>query len=128
MKIKYKRWCHTKAKSKLYELREEKGWTDDDLARAAGISKSTVNRIENNRVSPTLDTLVMLSEALNCNISELYYLDKEWCVNRMESFVPYMEQLREIDRFIRKIWYTMEKVAGRNRWRSQTGRSTSGWL
>lgn len=68
---------HTKAKSKIYELRAAKGWTDDELARAAGISKSTVNRIENNMVSPTLDTLVMLSEALNCNISELYYLDKE---------------------------------------------------
>ena len=58
-------------------MREEKGWTDDELARAAGISKSTVNRIENNRVSPTLETLVMLSEALDCNISELYYMDKE---------------------------------------------------
>lgn len=64
-----------KIKSLLYELRLEKGWTEADLARASGVTKSTINRIENNQASPTLITMVKLSLALGCKVDDLFYFE-----------------------------------------------------
>jgi transcriptional regulator with XRE-family HTH domain len=45
-------------------LRQRAGWSLGDLARAAGVSKSTVSTIEGGDGNPGLETLVALSVAL----------------------------------------------------------------
>ena len=42
------------------------------LAELSGVSKSTINNIENNRYEPTLLTICMLAEALNASPEDLY--------------------------------------------------------
>lgn len=40
-----------------------------------GISKSTINRISNNQVSPTMDVMEQLAKGLGIKISDLYSSD-----------------------------------------------------
>lgn len=48
----------------IYKLRLKKGLTQQGLALEAGIDRKTINRIECGHFSPSLDTLVRLSEVL----------------------------------------------------------------
>ncbi len=57
--------------SRLADLRHARDWSQDDLARRAGVDRKTVNRIEKGHFSPSLDTLVRLSVALSCTLSSL---------------------------------------------------------
>lgn len=57
--------------ARLAETRHARDWSQDDLARRAGVDRKTVNRIEKGHFSPSLDTLVRLSVALGCSLSDL---------------------------------------------------------
>lgn len=45
--------------------------TQKDLALKTGIKQPTISAIENGINKPALDTLVLLSNALNCTVSDL---------------------------------------------------------
>ena len=55
----------------IAEARKSKGFSQDQLAAAAGISRITVARLESGKYSPTLKTLVRLSDALGVPVNEL---------------------------------------------------------
>ena len=40
-----------------------------------GVSKSTINRISNNQISPTMDVMEQLAKGLGIKISDLYSSD-----------------------------------------------------
>jgi len=50
---------------------ETRGWTQRELARRSGISKSTINRLVNRQVLPTVQTLRAIAQAINLPVSEL---------------------------------------------------------
>lgn len=52
--------------------RHEKNITLKELEKMTGISKSTLNNIENNKVSPTLRQLEIIAKALNVKITDLF--------------------------------------------------------
>jgi len=56
---------------KLRELREAAKLTQEDLAHEAGISTSTLSRIERGTYQPRLDTLDKLAQALKVSVVEL---------------------------------------------------------
>lgn len=56
--------------------RKMRGWTEEELARAAGIAQSTVARIERGDRMPSTDTLAKLAGALG--LSELSDLLRPW--------------------------------------------------
>lgn len=56
----------------LWERRIEKGFTLIELSKQSGIGKSTINNIENGKVSPTLFQLEMIAVALNVKITNLF--------------------------------------------------------
>lgn len=49
-------------------LREARGWTQQHLAEAAGLSLRTVQRVEAGEAAPSKETLLALSGALNANL------------------------------------------------------------
>lgn len=55
----------------LREARGRRGWTIADLAQAAGLSKGFVSQVENDKTSPSLDTLERLADALGVSVVEL---------------------------------------------------------
>jgi len=55
----------------LRTQRISKGWSQLELATRAGIDRKTVNRIENERFAPSVETLVSLSDALGVSVASL---------------------------------------------------------
>ena len=51
---------HQKLAERLYEYRVEAGLTQQQVADLAGVDRKTVNRIENNHFSPSVDTIFRL--------------------------------------------------------------------
>lgn len=64
---------HTKKmKILLGEIRYRKNLTLIQLAAMSGISKSTLNNIENEKISPTLKQLEAIAKALEVRITDLF--------------------------------------------------------
>ena len=57
---------------KIRTVRERKGYTLKVVAQAAGVSESLVSQIERNRVSPAIDTLLALADALEIDLEYLF--------------------------------------------------------
>lgn len=58
-----------------WQARRNKNLTLIKLAAVTGLSKSTLNNIENGKVSPTLDELEVIAKALNVKITDLFDCD-----------------------------------------------------
>ena len=55
-----------------WQARSKKDITLIKLAELTGISKSALNNIENEKVSPTLDELEAIAKALDVRITDLF--------------------------------------------------------
>ncbi|MCD0465723.1 helix-turn-helix domain-containing protein [Flavobacterium sp. ENC] len=56
---------------RIIELREKKGWSQSDLARACNKDRQSIEKIENGKVNPTLYTLFEIAVALEISLSKL---------------------------------------------------------
>lgn len=56
---------------RIVELREQKGWSQSDLARACNKDRQAIEKLENGKVNPTLFTLLEIAEALGISLSKL---------------------------------------------------------
>ena len=54
--------------AQIYELMQQKGWTQRELAEKTGIYEQTLSNIMSGHANPTLKTLVMLEEALEADV------------------------------------------------------------
>ena len=61
-----------KIEYKLWKIRNNKGISIRHLAEMSGVSKSTINDIENGRHDPTIYTLCLLAGALKGSPESLY--------------------------------------------------------
>jgi transcriptional regulator with XRE-family HTH domain len=56
---------------RVYELREEKGWTLEKLAEKSGLCVNTVSTTERGTREPSLLTAMCLADALGCSLDYL---------------------------------------------------------
>lgn len=56
---------------RIVELREQKGWSQSDLARACNKDRQAIEKLENGKVNPTLYTLLEIAKAIEVSLSEL---------------------------------------------------------
>ena len=57
----------------LGEIMDRNNLSTRQVAEMTGISKSTINRIANEEISPTLETLEQIAKGLNIRIYDLFY-------------------------------------------------------
>jgi len=57
---------------KTWHIRDKKGVSLEKLSEMTGISKSTLNNIENGKVSPKIIQLELIAKALNVHINDLF--------------------------------------------------------
>jgi transcriptional regulator with XRE-family HTH domain len=57
--------------ARVRHLRRRRGLTVEELARAVGVDKAHISRIENNRKTPSVAMLAQLAKALNTSIGHL---------------------------------------------------------
>ena len=57
--------------ARLFELREERGWSQTETARKAGVSQTTIVHVETGQVRPRMATLRRLAKGLGITVEEL---------------------------------------------------------
>ena len=60
--------------NRLREAREAAGLTQAELAERIGVSRKTVNTVENGVFIPSTVVALRLASALGCNVEELFFL------------------------------------------------------
>jgi transcriptional regulator with XRE-family HTH domain len=63
--------------ARLRELREEKGWTQAELAERVGVSAHTVAQWERSRREPSWNNVVAMADALGVSTEAFRQLPKE---------------------------------------------------
>ena len=58
--------------ARIRDLRKDRGWTLEQAARAAGLARSTLSKIENGLMSPTYDALRKLADGLTIPVPQLF--------------------------------------------------------
>ncbi len=63
--------------NRVKDLRISNGWTQEDLAGAAGVSRQSINSIERNRYVPSLELALTFARIFKCPTDEIFRLEKE---------------------------------------------------
>jgi putative transcriptional regulator len=59
------------------ERRVERGWTQEELADAVGVSRQSINSIERNRYVPSLPLALTFARVFGCSTDEIFTLEKK---------------------------------------------------
>ena len=62
--------------NRLREAREAKGWTQAELAARVGVSRKTVNTVENRVFTPSATLAIKLAEALELSVEQLFWIER----------------------------------------------------
>ncbi|MBP3271129.1 MAG: helix-turn-helix transcriptional regulator [Ruminococcus sp.] len=62
-------------KNRLKDLRKANRLTQDELAKALGVTRQTINAIENEKYNPTLELALRLAKYLNMPVEQLFILE-----------------------------------------------------
>lgn len=57
-------------------LRSDRGWTQEQLASAVGVSRQSINSIERDRYVPSLPLAMLLAKAFGCSFEQVFTLEK----------------------------------------------------
>ena len=63
-------------KNKIRVLRKELGFRQEDLADKLGVTRQTINAIENNKYNPTLELAMKLAKLLKVSVEELFLVEE----------------------------------------------------
>lgn len=61
-------------KNNIKQLRKARGLTQEDLARALGVTRQTVIAIENNKYDPTLELAMKISLYFSQTVNDIFFL------------------------------------------------------
>ena len=59
--------------NQIRALRKERGISQEDLARRCGVSRQTINAIENNKYDPTLSLAFRLARELETTVDGRFF-------------------------------------------------------
>ncbi len=68
---------------RIRRWRDERGWSQQELASRAGIARSTLSKIENELLSPTFEVLLKLARGFDTKLSDLVQSESRWLTGRM---------------------------------------------
>ena len=63
-------------KNRVRELRTERGWSQTELGERLGVSRQTVNAIENERYDPSLPLAFQIARAFSLAIEQIFIEDQ----------------------------------------------------
>ena len=70
-KMKWMYGSNTTLGKRIAQLRQDRGWTQKELADKAGITQNHVSRVEKDRMKPRRSTLKGLAEAFEIRVEDL---------------------------------------------------------
>lgn len=63
-------------KNRVKDLRLERGWSQDELARRSSLSRSGISAIEVERLIPSAEAALAIVRALACRFEDVFYLEE----------------------------------------------------
>ena len=63
-------------RNRVKELRVERGWTQQQLAEAVGVSRQSINSIERERYVPSLPLALTFARVFGCATDDIFTLEK----------------------------------------------------
>lgn len=63
-------------KNRIRELRKQLDFRQEDLATLLGVTRQTINAIENEKYNPTLELAMKLAVLLRTTVEELFSLER----------------------------------------------------
>jgi len=67
----------TRVTNRVKELRLARGWTQEALADATGVSRQSINSIENDRYVPSLPLALLFARVFKCSTDDIFALEKK---------------------------------------------------
>jgi len=64
-------------RNKIKELRAERGWTQQQLAEAVGVSRQSINSIERERYVPSLELALIFARVFGRTTDEIFKLERK---------------------------------------------------
>ncbi|WP_324822399.1 helix-turn-helix transcriptional regulator [Sinanaerobacter sp. ZZT-01] len=61
-------------KNKIKELRKNMGLRQEDIANELGVTRQTINAIENDKYNPTLELAMKLARLLKTSVENIFEL------------------------------------------------------
>ena len=61
--------------NRVKELRMERGWTQQELADAVGVSRQSINSIERNRYVPSLLLALTFARVFRCSTDDIFTVE-----------------------------------------------------
>tara|TARA_B100001113_G_scaffold129686_1_gene105948 strand:+ start:393 stop:605 length:213 start_codon:yes stop_codon:yes gene_type:complete len=65
---------HKKLKNNLEELRRSAGLTQQELSESAGVSRKSINAIENGIYIPSTLLSLKIAKTLKCNVEDIFQI------------------------------------------------------
>jgi putative transcriptional regulator len=62
--------------NRVKALRSKRGWTQQELAGAVGVSRQSINSIERNRYVPSLPLALRFAVVFGCPTDEIFTLEE----------------------------------------------------
>ena len=62
-------------KNRIRVLRAEKGWSQADLAEMVGVSRNSINAVENGKFDPSLPLAFRIVEVFGLKIEDVFLRD-----------------------------------------------------
>ena len=63
--------------NRVKELRIALGWTQEQLAQAAGVSRQSINSIERDRYVPSLELALIFARIFSCPTDQIFQLESK---------------------------------------------------
>ena len=63
--------------NRVKELRTACGWTQEELAKAVGVSRQSINSIERDRYVPSLPLALTFARVFGCSTDKIFTLNDE---------------------------------------------------
>jgi len=64
-------------RNRVKELRSERGWTQQQLAEAVGVSRQSINSIERERYVPSLPLALTFARVFGCSTEQIFTLERK---------------------------------------------------
>jgi putative transcriptional regulator len=64
-------------RNRVRELRLERGWTQQELADAVGVSRQSINSVERERYVPSLPLALTFARVFRCSTDDIFVLEKK---------------------------------------------------
>jgi len=63
--------------NRIKELRTARGWTQEQLAEAVGVSRQSINSIERERYVPSLALALTFARVFDCSTDQIFTLERK---------------------------------------------------